>query len=639
MTQRFSLVCLFLSSILFLAGCKENTEVSQSIASMESQGAGVMNVPESLPLPTDEMLATLGPLNDLNIRWLLSDPVYVATGHPSRFLSSPLGKGNEELVNGMLSQFLQTPMKYDDVECFVQSLNMPVEVIVETTENGVKVPRKALLNRRSTTLIYATPLKQEEFFKSFFSGARKTEEFPKRTIGNREFYDLTPPNLAVPQKLALYFADEKTVVIIEGDEPSLQEAFDDKPPTGAAIERLRRTNAADADIVVVASREGVPFEASQIQFSLQQYGVAPGLANILAVGLCAVSLTVNTGAEEGKPMVAARIDTATAKSATDVSETFLGLIISGQTWLASADETGKSQLPIPADFALSLLNSLKVDATDSRVDAILTKFSGFDAIATKGIADTQHRIQEEQKLQQRFNQLTILSRAFMGYYQKNQKFPTTILSADGKSLLSWRVALLSIIQNELYQKFKLDEPWDSPTNKPLIDEMPPLFSPTSSEIEKGRTLLRYFTSEGTPFGNKDLKAENIQWPQTTLLLVNVVPEKAVEWTKPDPLDFDIQQLEETVGKVLVGVSFAGQPTIIPLIPSADPRSVFQKEYLSALVKGQPLPTPPQQPASGKTPEEPKPTETPKPEAPKPTESPKPEAPKPTETLPPGDTET
>ena len=43
-----------------------------------------------------------------------------------------------------------------------------------------------------------------------------------------------------------------------------------------------------------------------------------------------------------------------------------------------------------------------------------------------------------------------------------------IYSKDGKPFLSWRVALLPYLEQiPLYNKFKLDEPWDSPHNKAL----------------------------------------------------------------------------------------------------------------------------------------------------------------------------
>src|SRR5262249_33673006 len=55
--------------------------------------------------------------------------------------------------------------------------------------------------------------------------------------------------------------------------------------------------------------------------------------------------------------------------------------------------------------------------------------------------------------------------------------PAAIFRKDGKALLSWRVAILPYIeQDELYKQFKLDEPWDSPHNKKLLDKMPELYA-------------------------------------------------------------------------------------------------------------------------------------------------------------------
>ena len=53
-----------------------------------------------------------------------------------------------------------------------------------------------------------------------------------------------------------------------------------------------------------------------------------------------------------------------------------------------------------------------------------------------------------------------------------------ISDKDGRPGLSWRVAILPYLgQKSLYEKFKLDEPWDSPHNKPLLAEMPEVFAP------------------------------------------------------------------------------------------------------------------------------------------------------------------
>ena len=60
----------------------------------------------------------------------------------------------------------------------------------------------------------------------------------------------------------------------------------------------------------------------------------------------------------------------------------------------------------------------------------------------------------------------------------NNAFPAPALPGkDGKPALSWRVALLPYLeQQSLYDRFHLDEPWDSPHNKALIKEMPAVFT-------------------------------------------------------------------------------------------------------------------------------------------------------------------
>ena len=77
------------------------------------------------------------------------------------------------------------------------------------------------------------------------------------------------------------------------------------------------------------------------------------------------------------------------------------------------------------------------------------------------------------------NNLKQVGLAMYNYREAHGRFPApAIQGPDGKPLLSWRVAILPYLsENELYQSFKLDEPWDSPHNKPLLERMPQLFAP------------------------------------------------------------------------------------------------------------------------------------------------------------------
>src|SRR5690242_14000984 len=60
------------------------------------------------------------------------------------------------------------------------------------------------------------------------------------------------------------------------------------------------------------------------------------------------------------------------------------------------------------------------------------------------------------------------------YDEKHGHLPPAVVHGkDGRPLYSWRVLVLPFLdQEKLYQKFKRDEPWDSASNKALLEENP-----------------------------------------------------------------------------------------------------------------------------------------------------------------------
>jgi prepilin-type processing-associated H-X9-DG protein len=137
------------------------------------------------------------------------------------------------------------------------------------------------------------------------------------------------------------------------------------------------------------------------------------------------------------------------------------------------------------------------------------------------------------------NNLKQIGLAFHNYESVNGVFPGNIVDKDGKPLLSWRVAILPYLeQAELYEKFKLDEPWDSPNNKPLLSQMPKLYACPSEAVDL--TLAKYLGFEG-PGGFLE-KGAKIQigdvtdGTSTTLAVVEAA--KGAPWTKPEDLPFD-----------------------------------------------------------------------------------------------------
>jgi prepilin-type processing-associated H-X9-DG protein len=139
------------------------------------------------------------------------------------------------------------------------------------------------------------------------------------------------------------------------------------------------------------------------------------------------------------------------------------------------------------------------------------------------------------------NNLKQIGLAHHNYISANNTFPmAAIADKDGKPLLSWRVAILPYIeQQELYNKFKLDEPWDSPNNKPLIQEMPATYlCPDRKNPEAGTTTYRMFVGTGalSEEGQATGLANITDGTSNTILVVE--SKDAVTWTKPDDLKFD-----------------------------------------------------------------------------------------------------
>ncbi len=140
------------------------------------------------------------------------------------------------------------------------------------------------------------------------------------------------------------------------------------------------------------------------------------------------------------------------------------------------------------------------------------------------------------------NNLKQIGLAMHNYVASNGSLPRpAITDKDGKPLLSWRVAILPYIeQGPLYEKFKLDEPWDSPNNKALIKEMPQVFiCPERTNVEPFTTTYRVFTGPGALF-EKDRSTTLAQITDgTSNTLLAVEAKESVPWTKPDAeLKFD-----------------------------------------------------------------------------------------------------
>ncbi|MDB5308458.1 MAG: hypothetical protein JWO38_2660 [Gemmataceae bacterium] len=138
----------------------------------------------------------------------------------------------------------------------------------------------------------------------------------------------------------------------------------------------------------------------------------------------------------------------------------------------------------------------------------------------------------------------------ISYSDANNRMPSNSYDKDGKPLLSWRVQILPYIeQSNVYQQFKLDEPWDSDNNKPLSQIVVKVFQvPGRPAGQPWETYFRAFV------GPKGVKPEHRPWlvegeskgpafpaafpdgTSNTWLVVEAA--EAVPWAKPDDLPYD-----------------------------------------------------------------------------------------------------
>jgi hypothetical protein len=118
-------------------------------------------------------------------------------------------------------------------------------------------------------------------------------------------------------------------------------------------------------------------------------------------------------------------------------------------------------------------------------------------------------------------------------------------SKDGKPLLSWRVHILPYVEEQaLYNQFKLDQPWDSPHNKKLIDKMPKIYkSPLARLKDPTKTTYLVPRARETIFpGPEGVQFRDIlDGTSNTILVVEAAADQAVIWTKPDDLPVDKKQ--------------------------------------------------------------------------------------------------
>ena len=175
---------------------------------------------------------------------------------------------------------------------------------------------------------------------------------------------------------------------------------------------------------------------------------------------------------------------------------------------------------------------------------ILIGAFGSTAITLVGLVPMVAAWRDQARKDQCVENLKTITKALHEFHATYNTFPPqAITNKQGIPLLSWRVAILPQMGPEgleLFNKFRLDEPWDGPHNLPLQKLMPQVYAcPSDSSLGLGLTNYQVIVGPRTIFtgGRRGVSVKSVSdGTSNTLMLTEAA--QPVSWTSPQDLPFD-----------------------------------------------------------------------------------------------------
>jgi hypothetical protein len=176
----------------------------------------------------------------------------------------------------------------------------------------------------------------------------------------------------------------------------------------------------------------------------------------------------------------------------------------------------------------------------------LTLWAGGVALLVPAV----HKVRRAAETVQSQNNLKRITLAMHMHHDTAARFPPAAsCGPDGKPLLSWRVALLPYMEEQaLYKQFRLDEPWDSPHNKPLLGRMPAVYAHPAEPAASAEGLTVYQVLVGPHAAFEPVPGPGKGPPRglsvaafsdgTSTTWLAAEADQPVPWTKPEDLAYD-----------------------------------------------------------------------------------------------------
>ncbi len=428
----------------------------------------------------------------LDLPFIAADAVAAVVVHPQPFLTGP------------------------------QSDWLPVELITAT---GMDEAGFDPLKVREGIVLFAPPERGPSpdiglilrFSESYSKESVKTAAFGRETTIN----GIEALQVLGPRGLWWCFPDDKT--LIGGSEGMIKKMLVAKDADSPLIGLLKRVDVS-GQITAVLSVGGVRLlmkeaiaEAPAISPRLHELLRAPDL-------LSSFVLKVDVGENFKASLTLSACDEASGIETQRIVNNGLGNVHFSALEQLASEFAGKDRIAT-ADrtYATRIINRIfELIKTARDGHDVKINFETGSGVATVGVlvALLLPTVQAAQSAASRnvsLNRMRQIGLAMLNYETAHKNFPAqAIHSKDGKPLLSWRVAILpELAQQELYDQFYLDEPWDSEHNKPLIAKMPAVYA-KGGRPDDGKTVLLVPFGQGLAFeGNEGLRCANSAMERAT----------------------------------------------------------------------------------------------------------------------------
>jgi hypothetical protein len=491
---------------------------------------------------SDEPTASPRPKMDLS--YIAAEFNGAVVIHPRRILKSPvLGKPVlEEKIDKMVHETGIDPRKVDQVMVLIEPL----------------IPEGALPRAAPPKVVFFSLggiIRFSEAVDGYAILHKNLGETETRWHAGKR-YVLNLANKLMGGNLAGYVADERTLVV--GFEPTLLKMLSARGAASPLRERLARLDL-NRDVTGLIFPEPYLKLVSPL-LSTAAKSLPPDLANLskLSTMVKAATLTADLS---GPKLLEVSLEADSADSAAALKKMAdIGFnLVKGFYPFARPRLT--EGVP-PEDAAILLAIADQINSTDGvtiRQDGtamVLTLKRPETLSAPAGVAVAAAGDQGGGQLDQAAahsqvaRNMKTLALAMHTYHDANKGLPMPALTdSQGRSLLSWRVAILPMLDElELYQQFKLDEPWNSPHNYKLLPRMPKIFAPVVDKpSDPYSTFYHVFVGGGAAFepGKRLGFGSFPDGLSNTILIVDGA--QAVPWTVPSALPYHPQGLLPRLG--------------------------------------------------------------------------------------------